>query len=243
MPVTNGILYQAHQEGIAQAHEIDLNNLKREIVVDKKWLHAPLRVAASSNELQAMTLQDFNNFEAQVLNHLADPTLKSHLVIKYQFGSLKNLNKEQLLNILQHEATQPSTATMGIVQLFNENAGHKILANFDLAVANGPYTLIDPSGTAVNPIDTTQQIITKDVVTRIDFSSYIKQLQQNKIPVTLGQNPNTLVSVNWPIHGGSASQQFGAKSLEQILQIFEQTGITMQVRALQTGQNPGPEDN
>ena len=243
VPVTNGILYQAHQEGIAQAHEIDLNNLKREIVVDKKWLHAPLRVAASSNELQAMTLQDFNNFEAQVLNHLADPTLKSHLVIKYQFGSLKNLNKEQLLNILQHEATQPSTATMGIVQLFNENAGHKILANFDLAVANGPYTLIDPSGTAVNPIDTTQQIITKDVVTRIDFSSYIKQLQQNKIPVTLGQNPNTLVSVNWPIHGGSASQQFGAKSLEQILQIFEQTGITMQVRALQTGQNPGPEDN
>ena len=111
-------------------------------------------------------------------------------------GTSTNLTKTQLLAKIQSELNHFNNSNMGVIQLFNGIAGQAITANFDLAVSGGQYTLIDQNNQAIQPEDTSQTIITKSIVTRINFTSYIKQLQELKIAVKLGATPNTLISVD-----------------------------------------------
>ena len=243
VPINGGIIYEAKENHTASVHEIDLRNLKREIQVNKAWLHTDLTVANSSKEINDLQESDIATFERQVFSNLQDQNLIPHLTIRYSMGTSTNLTKTQLLAKIQSELNHFNNSNMGVIQLFNGIAGQAITANFDLAVSGGQYTLIDQNNQAIQPEDTSQTIITKSIVTRINFTSYIKQLQELKIAVKLGATPNTLISVDWPDHRGSASQQFGGQSLSQILAVFASAGITMEVRSLQNGIIPDPNVN
>ena len=238
VPINESIYYEAKELGQATVHDIDVSKLKREIEIEKKWLIQNLVVAAPSKEISALTASDIDNYEKAVMDNFINPALKPHVVIKYSIGSFSNLDKANLLTVIQSKLTNPATDDMGIVHLWNETSGLQIKANFDLSSVNSSYVLIDKStGQVISPQATAQIVTTKSIITLINFTKYIKQLKSVKLDVTLGASPNTLTKINWPVHNGAANDQFGTKTLEQILAVFAKMGITMQVRFISADPN------
>ena len=244
VPINSGVYYEAKELNQAKVHNIDLSNLRREIIIDKSWLVQSLTVA-NQNQVKHLSTTDLDQYEAAVLNNFTDSNLKPQLVIKYRIANQSNLNKDQVVELLTQILTQPTTADLGVVHLWNQSAGLQLEAYFDLAAgSNSSYVLVDQAtNNVIQPEATVQVINTSQIISQIDFSAYIAQLKAAKIAVQLGNGNNTIQSINWPAHAGAANQQFGTKSLGEILAVFAKMGLTMQVRYVPIGGNLDAEAN
>ena len=125
-----------------------------------------------------ITKEILDNFVQEGLNQIAEPTLREHVTVKFNFNGKKALDTSGLLREIKSIIESNDNPDYGILQLWNGTQGTKIDAYYDLVDPNGEYELITTDST--NPKEP-QTIVTGHIQTKIDLMDIINDFKSQKI--------------------------------------------------------------
>ena len=251
-----GFIYGPQNNNKATAHKMDESQLKIEIEVNPNNLMRSFTVTSSDAFVTNITKDDFNQYVKEVKNSIS-PALSEHVVIVFHFnGRVFDIqsngirDQEKIINSLFEEIQQViksnSAPNYGILQLWNDQAGKKIEANYALKNPNGNYQLIDVNRKPNDPDDigapeTKKTIITGHIQTLIDLKEIIKGLESLKISVNLKNKlTKNLVQINGlempqiPNVGNNALKGLDWNTFEKIL---NDHGILIEARPVSGNTN------
>ena len=214
---------------------LSLANIQKVISLENDWLNQMIvnQPIALSNFIQ--TEQYFTAYEILVNQAVQKGGIDASLIngnvfkIVYQFDN-QTYDKQALINVLkQYQTNKANGATLGILQLWNNSAGEKIIAKFVDANNNDNYLIKvdnnDPDLAQGSILNTTQ------VQTTIDFSRVITWLTQTtKLVQVKGTTPNAILTI--PPVVAPADPVFNNKNWNQVAAALETMGITVQYREM-----------
>ena len=161
----------------AKAHPVHLN-IKREIVVNPKSLLRSLSMNGTEAFVSKITKEILDNFVQEGLNQIAEPTLREHVTVKFNFNGKNGLDTTRLLNEIKSIIESNNNPDYGILQLWNGTQGTKIDAYYDLVDPNGEYELITTDSTDPKQ---PQTVVTGHIQTKIDLIEIISDFKSQKI--------------------------------------------------------------
>ena len=230
-----------NQTKTATVHKVNLQ-IKREILVNPKQLLTTFtfdnlngRYAYVTDISEAV----LEKFVQEGLDQIAEPTLRSHVTVKFNFNSKKGLTSEQLHQEIQSIINSNNDPDYGILQLWNGSAGQKIDAFYDLSDPNGEYILV----TANNGDDPKepQTIITDVIRTKIDLIEIVNDLKNQKIQIesiTFKNNRNLVPIQNWIMPNiKSGTEALNGLTWDKFEQRLKALGVLIEARVVKNPDN------
>ena len=222
---------------------ISLENIRQQINLETTWLNQKLRDGTKFN-INDISIDDFTNYEnkvkeiARTQGHI-DSGLLDKFTIKYSFNSssldeASLLDKTELINKINEYKNNKTQTSLGILQLWNQSSGVKIIAKFVDANPSDKYIPI-VNGNNEHIIDTT------NVETHIDFSKvmqWITDVVNTKLEVEPATMPNSIKNINFPNYNNANDSQFNGVDWRKIEAAFSQFGINIEWR-VKTKNNNG----
>ena len=209
-------------------------NLQVNINLQNQWLNQQLFAD------QSKSIEDFLNqadtilttYETNVYNSAKqggiDVSVHDKFSIKYTFdGSPDLLTKSELIRKLKSYKTDKNdTTALGILQLWNQNNGVQIKADFVDADLNDNFVI-------KKDLKDGHILDTSKVETTIDFSSVINWLMSvnMKVPIEEGDQVNSITRINIPSTSNLNSNYFNNRQWDIIEQSLENFGILIEYKA------------
>ena len=222
--------------------KLSLEKVGEKIVLKSVWLDKQFN-DGNGLSLDELTIDKINEYEKQVKetakNDGIHESLLSKFKVKFFFNFKNNLDESQLVDsagllqkIKEYELDK-NQESLGILQLWNKNAGIKIVAKFVDADDSDKYQ-IEVNG---NPF---QELNTSNVITTIDFSNMIIWLTTtNKLVKVKGDKDNAEFTI--PVSQAN-DQIFNGKTWDQIINALNLFGIMTEYRHV-LDLNQGPDQN
>ena len=252
----DGFVYGPQENNNAQRHKIDETKLKIEIEVDPTILSRSLTVNAPNAFVTDITKKDLEEYVQEVKNHIS-PVLSEHVVVVFHFNNkvfdgqiAGKKDQEKIINDLLSEIKRVignnNAPDYGILQLWNDQTGKKIEANYSLKDPNGNYSLIDKNRVTTDPDDigkpeTKKTLVTGHIKTLIDLKEIITALVNEKINVNLkNKSSRGLTTINGlgmptiPNVGNSGLKGLDWNTFETIL---KNHGILIEARPVDGNNN------
>ena len=162
-----------------QTITLSLNQVGQKIILQTAWLEQQFNNGQELN-LDGLTPTKIQEYETAVKqaaqNGGIDQSLLDKFTIKYQFNFTGNLDQNQLVSAtdlikeIEKYKTNNNQTSLGILQLWNQTTGVKIVAKFVDADENDKYSIAVANQPEYKEINTT------NVITTIDFSKVISWL-------------------------------------------------------------------
>ena len=226
-------------QNINQKIEIDLTKIKSIITLNPDWLNQVL--SKSEIDLQNFDSAQISAYETSVFDVMTNinDNLKDKIEIRYDFNGQNNIDKTKLIQLIKsYKADNPTKDNLGILQLWNQSSGEKIVAKFAIKEAHKDlYELEFTTGQGSNQ----KELDGSNIFTTIDFSKVIKWLTETKKLVKVeGDSPNAIFKI--PPVSASTDDTFNTKEwsvVESTLKIF---GISVQYREILNNNQPAETD-
>ena len=219
----------------ARAHSVQIN-VQNVLYVDRNWLASEL--VSIQTELRALNQTNFNVWEEQIYqkikttNQITNDVIARKVRIKYFFkGKKLNSFQDLLTEIERFNGNYGDTATLGILQLWNEMSqrGEKVEAIFELDQADQRnYVLKTRTNPNPSEADLHNLVNTNNLYTLISLINYIKVLSSQNTSVDPDPNgqPGDIRSFSPPkIAGDLGSGFLVGYSFDQIMARLNQLGI------------------
>ena len=215
-----------------QTITLSLDQVGQKLVLKAAWLAKQFNNGTDLN-LETLTAQKISEYEQQVKATAQaegiDATLLGKFTIKYQFNFNSQIDETKLVDaaglvkaIEQYQSAKENVP-FGILQLWNQSAGIKIVAKFVDAIQDDKYQI------EVKENPDYQVIDTSNIITTIDFTKVITWLTTTKKLVqVIGSNPNVTFKI--PAVSAADDQTFNGKEWSKVSQTLKQMGITVQYR-------------
>ena len=209
---------------------LDLSNIKQIIDLEGSWLNQSL-ISATEIKLSELTTNHFDTYEQSVFQAATaggiDANLINKIAISYSFNNKVDLTKDALFNeIKNYQNSHQNTDNLGILQLWNNDAGEKITANFTKADPGGNYDL------NVNNPDNFV-LDTSKVQTEIDLSQVLTWLQTITVGITEDNNrPNGISALNIPKINAVNDSIFHDRSWQTFEEALKLFGVGIEYRPL-----------
>ena len=215
---------------------LDLSQLNQIIELDGLWLNQT--IVSNNIDLADFDLTELNAYEQLVFQAVQyDQTIKDKIVIVYQFNNETNLTKEQLVTkIQQYSQTNNAnnTSDFGILKLWNQNSGQKIVASFAKKESTGNYEL-----TYKNSQQTNHVLDTAKVISTIDLKPVVNWLKTIRVNVSSTKAGNTITSLTFPPIVANGNP-FNQKQWPLSTTVLKQLGVVTQYQIIDANtNNPG----
>ena len=215
-----------------QLIELSLN-LPVNVSVEKSWLEQDFITSQQSledfitNIQQILTTYEDKVFAAAQKAGISDQ-IKTKFKIQYLLGENNNLlDQKDLIKKIQNYATENiNNSNFGILQLWNNDSGIKIKAQFSDADQSDNFNI------TVNPNQEAILLNTSKVVTTIDFSSVINWLTTTtmKVPIEDGNTLNSINEIKIPQTSGLNNSPFNNREWSRIENVLNYFGITIEYK-------------
>ena len=216
---------------IAKAHRVNLE-IKREILVNPKDLSTSLSIDGVAKPFVTdISQQAINKFVEDGLDQISEQSLRKQVTVKFNFNGNTGLSATGLYNEIRKIISSNVNPKYGILQLWNDVAGDKIEAYYELVNPRGQYELITKDGIAPNE---KQVVITGHIKTKINLVDIVNDLKNKKIEFTPIDNKNhrDLITIkNWIMpttkDGSDPLNRLSWQAFEQRL---KEVGVLIKVR-------------
>ena len=215
---------------------LDLSQIEKDLELETAWLNQLLISANITNlKLEQLEEQHFTEYEklvkAAAQANGIDAGLIDKFDINYDFNG-QSLTKKELINAIKNfRVANANQASLGILQLWNNAAGQKIIAKFVDANTSDQYIIkVDGQSVQNQP---GQILETTKIQTEIDFSKVLNWLQTIKIQIEKGNQTNSITAIKIPnVNSGSQDLYFNGKTWKQVEQALKEFGLIIEYRAL-----------
>ena len=212
---------------------LDLTKLKQIIELDGLWLNQV--ITANDIDLVNFSLDKFNEYEKLVFNDVKyDQSIKEKIQIVYEFNNKTNLTKEILVTKIQeYKQTNSTTNTsdFGILKLWNQNSGQKIIASFSKKESTGNYDFVYK-----DPQKRDHILDTAKVISTVDLKPVVTWLKTIRVNVSSTKAGNTITSLTFPqiIAAGSP---FDQKQWPLSTTVLKKLGVVTQYQIIDANTN------
>ena len=214
---------------ISVSHNIS----SQKIAVDKNWFKN-VRLSNDSLALDQLNANDIKKYEDQIFNQskilVQNNELRQKVKLIYEFEGEKNLNEQELQTAIQNKLKNYKSDEQGIFTLFNGIKGLAIKATFAPTINDGSVEFVTINNRPATQNDLSGEILS-DLITNINLTSYIEQLQTNKITARKGNAVGQLTSFDIPSKNGApGTGQLNGKSFDNIKTILANVGISIRYK-------------
>ena len=211
--------------------EIDLTKIKSIITLDPAWLNQP--IAQTEIDINSFDQTHIQAYETAVFDAMTaggiNTTLKDKIEIRYDFNGQENLDKAKLIeSIKAYKTTNATQDNLGILQLWNQTSGQKIISKFAVKEKDKPLYELEITGGADK---NKHELDTSNIFTIIEFDKVIQWLTTtNKLVEVKGNAQSatfTIPEVNAP-----SDDTFNQKAWAEVEKVLLLFGITTQYREI-----------
>ena len=225
----NRFIYE-QPNSIGQEIKVDLSNIKQILNVLTKSL-ATIDLSTTQIDISILNNSNFTDWESRVKNQMmlangSIPDWQNLIEFEYQlqdkfFGN-KWFNSTQLIAKLKEWQNSNSNDTFGILQLWNQADGKKILTrlklkndqnskNYELKVDN------------INPLFSIKVVKTNNIFTTINFAPVYNWLKQIKLDISRTSD-HGFSNISWP-NVSVAGSKFHNKTWDQVSLVLQKLNV------------------
>ena len=211
--------------------EIDLTKIKSIITLDPTWLNQP--IAQTEIDINSFDQTHVQEYETEVFNAMTtggiNTTLKDKIEIRYDFNGQQDLDKAKLIeSIKAYKTTNATQDNLGILQLWNQTSGQKIISKFAVKEKDKPLYELEITGGADK---NKHELDTSNIFTTIEFDKVIQWLTTtNKLVTVEGDAQSAKFSI--PQITAPSDDTFNQKVWAEVEKVLLLFGITTQYREI-----------
>ena len=233
-------------ENINKLISVNLDQISQKIVLQTEWLNQKINDGQELN-LDSLNENKIQEYEDKVKKVAKDNGINESLLnkfgIKYFFDFKNNnldekqlLDKRQLLQKINEYKSNKNQPSLGILQLWNQTSGIKIVAKFVDSDLTDKYSIESQGNPGYKVINT------ENIITTIDFSNVITWLTTTKKLVNVdGDDPND-ANFSIPNIAAPGDNTFNGKSWSDVVSALQNIGIKVQYREMLVANLPASEN-